>query len=188
MTALLLPRVITRWSPPIAQGRRVSRTYGRTRWLANAEADHGGAIRGRRAWAYRRATGAAAAKAVDAHGSQHSDGTRPGKDDPRAGGAGHAPQTEPAESEAVSGDRTRPPQAKGPPSARAVRPHSALAQEHLGHAQVELSRDLEVLARRGDDVHGAPHRLHQGGFVGGRADRVVVLIERALQGGAAEDL
>src|SRR3954470_614417 len=121
MTALLLPRVITRWSPPIAQGRRVSRTYGRTRWLANAEADHGGAIRGRRAWAYRRATGAAAAKAVDAHGSQHSDGTRPGKDDPRAGGAGHAPQTEPAESEAVSGDRTRPPQANGPRNVSAPR-------------------------------------------------------------------
>jgi hypothetical protein len=41
-------------------------------------------------------------------------GVRPGKDGPRAGGAGHAPQMEPAESEAVSGDRTRPPQANGP--------------------------------------------------------------------------
>ena len=41
-------------------------------------------------------------------------GAQRGIDDPRAGGAGHAPQTEPAESEAVSGDRTRPPQANGP--------------------------------------------------------------------------
>src|SRR5512133_911922 len=35
---------------------------GRTRWLADAEADHGGAIRTRRARAYRRTTGAVAAK------------------------------------------------------------------------------------------------------------------------------
>jgi hypothetical protein len=40
---------------------------------------------------------------------------RPGKDGPRAGGAGHAPQTELAESEAVSGDRTRPPLAHSAP-------------------------------------------------------------------------
>src|SRR3954447_14277608 len=144
MTALVLPRVITRWSPPIAQGRRVSRTHGRTRWLANAEADHGGAIRGRRAWAYRRTTGAAAAKAVDAHGSQHSDGTRPGKDDPRAGGAGHAPQTEPAESEAVSGDRTRPPQAKGPRASTRGRSGTALAPAPARPYRSGLLRHLDI--------------------------------------------
>src|SRR3954462_2447365 len=44
-------------------------------------------------------------------------GGRPGKDGVRVGGAGHAPQTELAESEAVSGDRTRPPPAEGPPGA-----------------------------------------------------------------------
>jgi hypothetical protein len=43
------------------------------------------------------------------------EGARPGKDVVRAGGAGHAPQTEPAESEAVSGDRPRPPPAHSSP-------------------------------------------------------------------------
>ena len=66
--------------------------------------------------------------------------------------------------------------------------YSRLAQEHLGHAQVELRRHLEVLPRRGDDPHGAAHRLDQRGVVGGGGDHRVVLVERALEGGAAEDL
>src|SRR4051812_22581868 len=97
----------------------VPRSHQRTRWLANAEADHGGAILRRRAEAPEPSAGAAAAKAVDARGPRRHDGAQPGKDDARAGGAGHAPQTEPAESEAVSGDRTRPPQANGLRNARA---------------------------------------------------------------------
>src|SRR3954470_23406028 len=102
---------VSPWRPglPLAVPRRRQRT----RWLANAEADHGGAILRRRAEAPEPSAGAAAAKAVDARGPRRHDGARPGKDDARAGGAGHAPQTEPAESEAVSGDRTRPP----PPTA-----------------------------------------------------------------------
>ena len=96
---------------------------------------------------------------VDAHGPQHGDGTRPGKDDPRAGGAGHAPQTEPAESEAVSGDRTRPPQAKGLPSI------SARPQRHSACAGARASVPFEPAApprhpparRLGAD--GRSHRL-----------------------------
>jgi hypothetical protein len=72
----------------------------------------------RRARAEEPGAGAAAAKAVTLADRDGSDGARPGKDCPRAGGAGHAPQTELAESEAVSGDRTRPPQAEGPAPSR----------------------------------------------------------------------
>ena len=47
---------------------RQSSTLRRTRWLANAEADHGGAILRRRASAHRPVAGAPAAKGVDAGG------------------------------------------------------------------------------------------------------------------------
>jgi hypothetical protein len=81
----------------------------RTRWLAEAEAEHGGHDAAAESGAREPGAGAAAAKAVALADRDGSDGARPGKDGVRAGGAGHAPQTEPAESEAVSGDRTRPP-------------------------------------------------------------------------------
>ena len=95
-----------------SQSGRPSEQQGRTRWLANAEADHGGAILRRRAVAHR-----ARRRSCGHEGSRRSadrdagEGARPGKDGPRAGVAGHAPQTELAESEAVSDDRTRPPPA-----------------------------------------------------------------------------
>src|SRR6185437_9426902 len=48
--------------------RRGSKEAPTHRWLAKAEADHGRAIRRRRAPTHRRTTGAVAAEAVDAHG------------------------------------------------------------------------------------------------------------------------
>jgi hypothetical protein len=86
----------------------------RTRWPADAEADHSGGVTRAEGGAHGPGAGAAVAKAVALADRDTGDGARSGKDDARAGGAGHAPQTEPAESEAVSGDRTRPPPAKGP--------------------------------------------------------------------------
>ena len=83
----------------------------RTRWLAEAEADHSGGVTRAEGGAHGPGAGAVAAKAV-ALADRDVDGeARRGKDGVRAGGAGHAPQTELAESEAVSGDRTRPPPA-----------------------------------------------------------------------------
>ena len=91
----------------------------RTRWLADAEADHSGGVTRAESGAQGPGAGAVAAKAVTLADRDVDDGARPGKDDALAGGAGHAPQTELAESEAVSGDRTRPPPAKGLQTARA---------------------------------------------------------------------
>ena len=59
------------------------------RWLAKAEANHGGAILRRRAQAHRLGAGAAAANEVDARGPLRAAGARPGKDAARAGGGGH---------------------------------------------------------------------------------------------------
>ena len=87
----------------------------RTRWLANAEADHSGGVTAAEGGAHGPGAGAAVAKAVAFADGTADGGARPGKNCVRAGGAGHAPQTELAESEAVSGDRTRPPQVHGPP-------------------------------------------------------------------------
>ena len=88
----------------------------RTRWLAKAEADHGGHDAAAESDAREPGAGAAAARAVTPADRNVDEPAWPGKDCVRAGGAGHAPQTEPAESEAVSGDRTRPPMAHGPPA------------------------------------------------------------------------
>jgi hypothetical protein len=77
---------------------------GRPRWPRHFGGE-------RRARARRRSCGR---EGSHARGPRADAGARPGKDGARAGGAGHAPQTELAESEAVSGDRTRPPQTKGP--------------------------------------------------------------------------
>jgi hypothetical protein len=87
----------------------------RTRWRAKAEAQHGGNDAAAESGACEPGAGAAAAKAVAPADRDVDDGARPSKDGDRAGGAGHAPQTELAESEAVSGDRTRPPPAHSPP-------------------------------------------------------------------------
>jgi hypothetical protein len=67
------------------------------------------------------------------------EGARPGKDVVRAGGAGHAPQTEPAESEAVSGDRTRPPR---PTARRPVSYRGIFAIELGANGAVELPPSL----------------------------------------------
>jgi hypothetical protein len=88
----------------------------RTRWLANAEADHGGHDTAAEGGAREPGAGAAAAKAVTLADRDVDERARSGEDGVRAGGAGHAPQTELAESEAVSGDRTRPPLAHSPQS------------------------------------------------------------------------
>src|SRR3954470_3785813 len=127
---------VSPWRPglPLAVPRRRQRT----RWLANAEADHGRAILRRRAEAPEPSAGAAAAKAVDAHGPRRHQGARPGKDDARAGGAGPAPQTEPAESEAVSGDRTRPPPTNGPSASRGEQP------KHRGLERVRVVAPVVV--------------------------------------------
>src|SRR4051794_30665079 len=69
------------------------------RWLANAEADRGGAILRRRALADRIGAGAAAAKAVDARGPRCGR-KRPTRQRRSSGGWRRTrPQTEPAESE-----------------------------------------------------------------------------------------
>ena len=86
----------------------------RTRWLADAEADHSGGVTRAESGAHGPGAGPVASKAVTLADRAAGSGARPGKDGVRAGGAGHAPQTELAESEAVSGDRTRPPPTKGP--------------------------------------------------------------------------
>jgi hypothetical protein len=54
------------------------------------------------------------ASAGDARGPRRPRRRPAGQRRSPSGGAGHAPQTEPAEPEVVSGDRTRPPQANGP--------------------------------------------------------------------------
>ena len=84
----------------------------RTRWLANAEADHGRAGASAESKAAR-----ARRRSCDREGS-HARGPRRARWDPAGrrrcsgGWRGTRCQTELAESEAVSGDRTRPPQAK----------------------------------------------------------------------------
>ena len=94
---------------------------------------------------------------VNAHEPRHGDGTRPGKDDARAGGAGHAPQTEPAEPEAVSGDRTRPQQAKGPPRAgvawRGGAQRQRCQRERPRVSTVRCRRTAEFYSRRGRCLH-----------------------------------
>jgi hypothetical protein len=62
----------------------------RTRWLANAEADHGGHDTAAEGGAREPGAGAAAAKAVTLADRDAGNGARPGKDGPRAGGGGHA--------------------------------------------------------------------------------------------------
>jgi hypothetical protein len=116
----------------------------RTRWLAKAEVDHGGHDAAAESGAREPGAGAAVAKAVAPADRDANDGARPGKDGPRAGGAGHAPQTELAESEAVSGDRTRPPQTKGP---KAV-PPTGLANCAFGPGAPAFT----LLSERGGDV------------------------------------
>src|SRR6478672_11884753 len=86
----------------------------RNRWLAKGEADHGAHDAAAESDPREPGAGAAAARAVTPADRNVDEPAWPGKDCVRAGGAGHAPQTEPAESEAVSGDRTRPPMAHGP--------------------------------------------------------------------------
>jgi hypothetical protein len=108
---VIASRGIQRWRVVVRGDRE------RTRWLADAEADHSGGVTRAEGGAYGPGAGAVAAKAVTLADRDVDGGARPGKDGVRAGGAGHAPQTELAESEAVSGDRTRPPPAKGPTAA-----------------------------------------------------------------------
>jgi hypothetical protein len=69
------------------------------RWLANAEADHGGAILRRRAVAHQFGAGAAAAKGVDACGSRRGRGSPAGQGRCSGGWRRTRPQTELAESE-----------------------------------------------------------------------------------------
>ena len=101
------------WSP--SRGN-----HQRTRWLADAEADHGRADTSAESTGARARRRSCGREGVDAGGPRRGQGARPSKNCVRAGGAGHGPQTEPAESEAVSADRTRPPPAKGPPNTRRV--------------------------------------------------------------------
>ena len=63
--------------------------HQRTRWLANAEADHGGAMPRRRAAARTTRRRSCGREGVDARGPRRGDGARPSKDGPRAGGGGH---------------------------------------------------------------------------------------------------
>ena len=88
----------------------------RTRWLADAEADHSGGVTPAESGAQEPGAGAVVAKAVTLADRDVDGGARPGKNGVRAGGAGHAPQTELAESEVVSGGRT----ARHLPTARAA--------------------------------------------------------------------
>jgi pimeloyl-ACP methyl ester carboxylesterase len=105
---------VLRQSELVAPGAR-SGNLMRTRWLANAEADHGGHDTAAEGGAREPGAGAAAAKPVTLADRDVDERARSGEDGVRAGGAGHAPQTELAESEAVSGDRTRPPPPHSPP-------------------------------------------------------------------------
>jgi hypothetical protein len=98
---VIASRRVLRWRVVVRGDRE------RTRWLADAEAEHSGGVTRAEGGAYRPGAGAVAAKAVTLADRDAGDGARPGRDGVRAGGAGHAPQTELAESEAVSGDRTR---------------------------------------------------------------------------------
>ena len=106
------------------------RTATAHRRLANAEAGHGrhdAPAQSTGGRARRRSCGCEGVSPAD-RGARV--GARPGKDGVRAGGAGHAPQTEPAESEAVSGDRTRPPPAHSPPPpGRPASPRRLLAPD-----------------------------------------------------------
>jgi hypothetical protein len=61
-------------------------------------------------------------------------------------------------------------------------------EQQLGHAQVDRRRDLQVLARRLDELHDAAGRLDQRGVVGRPGEHVVGLREHGLERGAAEDL
>ena len=97
-------------------GEGSPRNRWRTRWLAEAEVDHGGhdTSRGERGARARR-------RSFGREGSRRAriatQTNEPGRAKTVFGrvARGHGGQTKTAESEAVSGDRTRPPQTKWPP-------------------------------------------------------------------------
>ena len=112
--AVIASRGVQRWRVGVRGDRE------RTRWLADVEADHGGGVTRVGSGAHEPGAGAAAAKAVTPADRDMDERARPGEDGVRAGGAGRTHQTELAESEAVSGDRTRPPRTARPRDGHAV--------------------------------------------------------------------
>ena len=93
------------------------------RWLANAEADRGGAIRPRRAPAHQLGAGAAAAGESTLADRDAGAGARPGKDGDRAGGGGHVLRRSLRSLRSVIRRQDRPPPTVGPRSAaRPARP------------------------------------------------------------------
>ena len=139
------------WCSRPPQARPRSRQ--RTRWLADAEADHGGAdTPAESSWRTEPGAGAAVAKGVDARRTA-SRAVAPNAAKTVFGrvAAGHAPQTELAESEAVSADRTRPPPTAGH---RACTSSQHRRPARLPRGSLEPRRQLpnalhELIAARG---------------------------------------
>jgi hypothetical protein len=83
------PRVEQKLRSELVASGEASEKPTRTRWLANAEADHGGHDTAAEGGAREPGAGAAAAKAVALADRGTDERARPGKDGVRAGGAGH---------------------------------------------------------------------------------------------------
>jgi hypothetical protein len=140
-------------------GVLLSRRRGRTRWLADAEADHGGAILRRRAAAHRLGAGAAAAKAVDAHGPRRGRACPAGQRRHSGGWRRTRPQTELAESE-----ERDPPTG---PARHPLRAHGTPARHGITSEYTAVSNRVRLVApavlhlrpRQSESCHPRPRRL-----------------------------
>ena len=130
------------------------------RWLTNAETDHGGAIPRRRARRTARRRNCGREGSRRPRTAMRRVGARPGKDGPRAGGGGHAPQTQPAESE--ERDPPTGPARHRPTALATPARHEASSQlgdrDRCLHPGVDRALEPEGSGRREGHIHACWRR------------------------------